>query len=79
MKNNYVKDILRFIVLVAVQVLILNQIDFGGYIDPALYLLFILLLPFEVPGWLLLIASFSLGFCIDIFSHSIGLHAAASV
>ncbi|MDD3744112.1 MAG: hypothetical protein PHX54_10865, partial [Lentimicrobiaceae bacterium] len=49
------------------------------YIDPALYLLFILLLPFEVPGWLLLIASFSLGFCIDIFSHSIGLHAAASV
>ncbi|HAH57446.1 MAG: rod shape-determining protein MreD [Lentimicrobium sp.] len=79
MKNNYGNDILRFILLVAIQVLVLNQIDFGGYIDPALYLLFILLLPFEVPGWLLLISSFFLGFSVDIFSHSTGLHTAASV
>lgn len=79
MKNNYGKDILRFVLLIAIQVLVLNQIDFGGYIDPALYLLFILLLPFEVPGWLLLISSFFLGFTVDIFSHSAGLHAAASV
>lgn len=79
MKNNYGKDILRFVVLLALQVLVLNQIDFGGYIDPALYLLFILLLPFEVPGWILLISSFFLGLSIDVFSHSTGLHAAASV
>lgn len=69
----------RFVVLVAAQVLIVDHINLWGYINPALYLLFILLLPFQTPGWLLLISSFLLGMSVDIFSNSTGLHAAASV
>ena len=38
-----------FIVLVLIQVLILNNIQFSGYINPFLYVLFILLLPFQTP------------------------------
>lgn len=65
--------------LVAAQVLIIDHINLGGYINPSLYLLFILLLPFQTSGWFLLISSFLLGLSIDTFSNSTGLHAAASV
>ena len=79
MNKNYGNDILRFFVLMAIQVLVLDHINVGGYINPAIYVLFILLLPFEVPGWVLLVSSFMLGLGVDIFSNSTGLHAAASV
>jgi len=86
MLNLLIGNILRFILLILLQVLVLNNIHFGGYINPYLYVLFILLLPFETPGWLLLICSFFLGIIIDIFpsgmsasNYLIGLHASASV
>jgi hypothetical protein len=43
------------------------------------YVLFILLLPFEIPGWVLLSAAFALGFTVDMFSQTLGMHTAASV
>jgi hypothetical protein len=77
--NNYGKDILRFFVLIALQVLLLDHINLGGYINPSLYVFFILLLPFEIPGWLLLILAFLIGLGVDVFSNSTGLHTAAAV
>ncbi len=79
MNSTYTGDVLRFFALIAAQVLILNHINLGGYIDPMVYVLFILLLPFEIPGWALLITAFLLGYGVDSFSNSTGLHAAASV
>jgi len=69
---------LRFIVLVLLQVLILNKINLGGYLNPYVYVMFILLLPFNTPNWLLLLSSFAIGLSVDIFSGTIGMHAAAS-
>ncbi|MCB0805152.1 MAG: rod shape-determining protein MreD [Bacteroidales bacterium] len=74
-----IANIIRFIILIPLQVLILDNINFGGYINPYLYILFILLLPFETPGWLLLISSFILGLFVDVFTGTQGIHAAASV
>jgi rod shape-determining protein MreD len=74
-----IRNIIRFIVLVLIQVFILNNINFRGYLDPYLYVLFILLLPFETPNWILLLSSFLIGFFVDLFSHSMGMNAAASV
>lgn len=73
------KNIIRFVLLILLQVFVLNNILIDGYINPQLYVLFILLLPFETPGWLLLISSFFLGFSIDLFAHTPGLNAAAAV
>jgi len=70
---------LRFFLLILVQVLVLNNIHLGGYINPYLYVLFILLLPFETPKWLILVFSFLMGIGIDMFSNTMGLHAAACV
>lgn len=79
MNNLIGKNIIRFILLVAIQVFVLNNIRMNGYINPHLYVLFILLLPFETPGWLLLTSSFLLGLSVDIFAHTPGLNAAAAV
>ena len=79
MNSVVVRNIARFVILVLIQVFVLNNIRINGYINPYLYVLFILLLPFEIPGWLLLVSSFFLGFSIDIFVHTPGLHTSASV
>ena len=69
----------NFIFLLLLQVLILNHIDFNGYINGYLYVLFILLLPFETPKWLLLLAAFVMGLSVDIFCQTLGVHAFATV
>lgn len=79
MNNIYLKTILRFIILVLLQVLVFNNIHFRGYVNPYIYIMFILMLPFEIPSWLLLISAFGIGISIDLFSDTMGMHAAASV
>jgi hypothetical protein len=74
-----IKNTIRFFGLILLQVLILNHISLGGYINPYLYIYFILLLPFETPYWALLLSSFALGMGVDLFSNTIGLNAAACV
>lgn len=79
MNNPILANSVRFIVLVLFQVLVLNNILFSGYVNPYLYVIFILLLPFTTPPLLLLIISFALGFSLDLLSHTYGMHAAACV
>lgn len=79
MDLNIFKHTGRFLTLIAIQVVILNHIYFGGHITPHIYPLFILLLPFDVKGWVLLVAAFFSGLAVDMFSDSMGMHAAASV
>lgn len=73
------RNLLRIVILVVIQVFILNNIQFSGFVNPYFYVLFILLLPFETPGWLLLSLAFVLGITIDLFSNTPGLHASATV
>jgi hypothetical protein len=75
----FLKNIGRFIFLILFQVLILNNIQFNGYINPYFYIYFILLLPFETPRWLLLLSAFLLGISLDAFTNTFGLNASACV
>jgi rod shape-determining protein MreD len=77
--NVVTRNIIRFLFLIFFQVLILDNIRIAGYVNPYLYVLFILMLPFETPKWLLLISAFFLGFFVDMFSGTGGIHAAACV
>tara|TARA_B110000467_G_C18213569_1_gene418896 strand:- start:128 stop:646 length:519 start_codon:yes stop_codon:yes gene_type:complete len=79
MSKSIVKHTIRFFILLLTQVLVLNNVLFLGYINPYIYILFIMLLPFDSPRWLLLILAFSLGICVDAFQDSMGLHAFACV
>jgi len=73
------QNIFRFVLLVLFQVLVLNNIQFLGYINPYLYIFFILALPVQLPRWFLLILAFTLGLTIDAFSNTMGMHAFATV
>lgn len=79
MNRLLLNNVIRFIALVLIQVLVLNKMSFYGFLNPYVYILFILLLPFETPGWLLLLLAFVTGLTIDLFSGTIGLHAASTV
>jgi hypothetical protein len=68
-----------FIVLMAIQILVLNNIRLGGYINPFIYILFIMLLPFETPGWILLILGFLTGLTMDAFLGTLGMHSSATL
>lgn len=77
MTTDLAKHIFRFIILVLLQVLIVQNIYLSTNIILLPYILFIILLPFETPKLLLLLISFLLGCTIDLFHDSSGLHASA--
>jgi len=79
MLNNIAKYTGLFILLLVIQVSLLNNIQFSGFVNPYIYILFILLLPFETPSWLILILSFLAGLVVDITAGTPGLHTSATV
>ena len=79
MNNELFMNIFRFILLLLVQIIIFNNMNFLGYVSPFPYILFIILYPVNGNKYGLLLASFLLGITLDIFSNSGGIHAAASI
>lgn len=69
----------RFVFLILFQVLILNNIQLSGYLNPFLYVLFLLMLPFEMADWVVLLLGFLLGIMLDMFTDTLGMHTTACV
>jgi rod shape-determining protein MreD len=65
--------------LVLVQIVVLSHINFMGYINPLLYILFIILFPVKNNRVAFLLLSFLIGITMDMFLDSGGMHAAACV
>ena len=78
MFNRITGNIIRFVLLVFVQVTILNNIHLHGVFNPYIYPLFILLLPFNTSRSLLLLLGFFTGLVLDFYSNTLGMHAAAT-
>jgi rod shape-determining protein MreD len=79
MINSILRFALIFVILILLQVLLFNNIQFSGYVNPYIYLMFILLLPVEIPSWILLLLSFGTGIVVDLFSGSPGMHTSATL
>jgi len=79
MINSIIRYTIIFIILILLQVLVLNNIQFSGYINPYIYIMLILLLPVEISPWLLLVISFFTGLTVDFFVGTPGLHTSATV
>ncbi|MDO8999419.1 MAG: rod shape-determining protein MreD [Bacteroidota bacterium] len=77
MTTEIAKNIFRFILLILVQVLIIQNINLSSYVILLPYVLVIILLPFELSRLTVLFISFFLGIIIDYFFDSSGLHASA--
>ena len=70
-------NVIRFNILVLVQVVVLNQVLINNLLNPQLYILFILLLPFSTRHDVLVLISFLTGLTMDLFSNTAGIHAAS--
>ena len=79
MIKNIITYPFQFVLFVLLQVLILNNIQLGGTINPFLYILFILWLPIETNKALVMGIAFVLGLSIDVFTDTMGMHASACV
>ncbi len=69
----------RFILLVLAQVFIFNHLNFLGFINPMVYIIFLYWYPIRENRALFLVVGFFLGFVIDIFSDSMALHAVSTL
>ena len=79
MNNSVLKIIMSFIGLALLQVLVCSNINFMGNINPYVYVIFILLYPVINNRLLFIFLGFLLGYTVDVFLDSGGVHAAASV
>lgn len=79
MTNNWLRQLISFILLIFLQVSVFNHISFIGYATPFLYIYFILKMPIDTNRSVLMLLAFILGFTIDIFCNTPGQNAAATV
>lgn len=79
MNSTLLVNIFRFILLLAVQIIVFNNLDFLGYINPFPYILFIILFPVNGNKYGLLVASFFLGLVMDMFCNSGGVYTTACI
>ena len=83
MISDVILNIVRFFLLIFLQVLVLDQIEISGpvngYFNAYLYILFILMLPVNINKLFLLVLSFLCGLTIDLFTGTLGMHASASL
>ena len=70
---------LLFVGCVLAQVFVFDNIQLWGFIEPYIYLLFLLILPNNVSRPFLYILGFLLGLSVDLFSSTLCLHAAATI
>ncbi len=77
--NNLIAHIVRFLVLLVVQIFICNHIYWFGFLNPQVYLMALLLLPIKMDKHLQYLVAFFTGLIIDIFLQTFGLFASASL
>ncbi|MEO8412283.1 MAG: rod shape-determining protein MreD [Ginsengibacter sp.] len=78
--NIILKNIIRFCLFILVQVFVLNQVPpLHHLVTPYIYFLFILWLPFKMGRRTVMMLAFAIGFCLDCFTKTYGLHAAPCV
>lgn len=76
MNKFIIRHSIHFILFLGIQLLLFDNIFFMGYINPYIYLMFLILLPINRSSKnLLLIIAFATGLIIDAFHNTMGLHA----
>lgn len=68
----------RFVALLLVQVLILDELLLHGFLTPYIYVLIVLWLPLTFPTWGALLIGFAMGLAVDFFLNTGGMHALAT-
>lgn len=79
MNNLTITNSFRFIGLVLLQVVVFNHINLFGFVNPLIYIAWVILFPIRKNISILLLVSFLLGLSVDFFSDSGGINATATL
>jgi len=77
--NKLTSNVSRFFILILLQVFVFNYVQWFGFLNPVVYLLFLLLLPLEIPKSIQYMLAFITGFLVDAFLSTYGIQAFACV
>ncbi len=77
--NNASSNILRFILALLAQIFVFRYVHLFGCVNIYIFLLALLMLPFELPRWIQYLIAFATGFLIDVFNVTYGINASACV
>lgn len=72
-------NLLRWFILLFIQIFLLRNLSFYNLSTPFIYILFLMLLPFGMPNILLYLIGFITGLTLDAFYDTLGVHTAACV
>lgn len=73
----WIKQVIRFILILLLQVMLINNLQLGGYCHPYLYVVCLLVMPLTLPRWVDLLIGALVGLTLDAFCNSAGVHMAA--
>lgn len=73
------KYIIQLVFIFVLQIIVLNNINLFDLLHPYLYLTLILILPINISRNGLLIIAFVIGFLMDVFCSTYGMHTSACV
>lgn len=73
------KQFIRFVVIMLIQVLIFNQLQFFGICHPYVFILFLMMMPITLSRQADMFIGAAVGLAMDLFCNSLGVHMAACV
>lgn len=76
---NLIRLAIIFVVVLLLQVVVFDNLDFLGLCNPFIYIIFILLAPFGTPTWILMLMAAVAGLVVDLSANTPGMHTAACI
>jgi rod shape-determining protein MreD len=79
MISSAMKYIVSFILLLAADILVISKLNLSFFLNPHIYIMFIILLPMFTDRHVLMLTAFFMGLIVDQFLGTGGIHAASAL
>lgn len=77
--NQWIRLFTFGLMIILVQVLIINNLELNKYMFPQIYIVLLLTLPVNIKHWISYLIAFGIGYTVDTFTYTPGLHAFTAV
>jgi rod shape-determining protein MreD len=75
----WIRQIVRLLVVVLLQVLLFDHLQIAGWGLPLVYVLFLMNLPIQIPRWAEMLIGAMVGLVFDLWNSSLGVNMAACI
>ena len=76
---DWTKQLIRYIIVMVLQVLLFNQLQLWDVCHPYIYVLCLLMMPITLPHSASMLIGAGAGLIMDVFCNSLGVHTAACI